>query len=282
MSIVVVVILTSAWTTMALDRSTTATAALAWPYSGAARKSTSSSGPRRRRGGYGRWYKRRPRDYPAEGTEVESSPPHTGSRSGPKEALRVSVTPPKHVPHQASMQRLLANEKVMRAQDDHRHDVPHSQRHDCLGHGLLSGFEFAKVWNQGQNLLLFATIGVLLWSYQRRTTMNAYVYHEGEGGKGGNNVASLLWKDVHDRGWIDKNKGPRQELTIIQDNCTGQNKNRHGPAAGVATGGIGNLEERRVRVLGGRLYKEPLRSVVQRPQEVVSKSGQHILDAFPC
>ena len=115
MSIVVVVILTSAWTTMALDRSTTATAALAWPYSGAARKSTSSSGPRRRRGGYGRWYKRRPRDYPAEGTEVESSPPHTGSRSGPKEALRVSVTPPKHVPHQASMQRLLANEKVMRA-----------------------------------------------------------------------------------------------------------------------------------------------------------------------
>ena len=132
MSIVVVVILTSAWTTMALDRSTTATAALAWPYSGAARKSTSSSGPRRRRGGYGRWYKRRPRDYPAEGTEVESSPPHTGSRSGPKEALRVSVTPPKHVPHQASMQRLLANEKVMRAQDDHRHDVPHSQRHDCL------------------------------------------------------------------------------------------------------------------------------------------------------
>ena len=26
--------------------------------------------------------------------------------------------------------------------------------------------------------------------------MNAYTYHEGEGGKGGNNVVSLLWKNL--------------------------------------------------------------------------------------
>lgn len=56
--------------------------------------------------------------------------------------------------------------------------------------------------------------------------MRAYVYHEGEGKKGGNNVASLLYKDLYDRGWVDEKKGPRGELTIIMDNCTGQNKNK--------------------------------------------------------
>ena len=56
--------------------------------------------------------------------------------------------------------------------------------------------------------------------------MRAYVYHEGEGKKGGNNVASLLYKDLNDRGWIDLNKGPRDELTVIMDNCAGQNKYR--------------------------------------------------------
>lgn len=56
--------------------------------------------------------------------------------------------------------------------------------------------------------------------------MHAYTYHEGEGKKGGNNVASLLFKDLHDRGWVNKNKGARGELTVIMDNCGGQNKNK--------------------------------------------------------
>eukprot|EP00977_Amphora_coffeiformis_P007840 scaffold1724_cov158-Amphora_coffeaeformis.AAC.6 len=56
--------------------------------------------------------------------------------------------------------------------------------------------------------------------------MRAYVYSEGDGKKGGNNVASLLFKDLHDRGWVDKEKGPREELTVVMDNCAGQNKNK--------------------------------------------------------
>lgn len=56
--------------------------------------------------------------------------------------------------------------------------------------------------------------------------MRAYVYDEGVGKKGGNNVASLLYRDIHERGWIDKEKGPREELTVIMDNCAGQNKNK--------------------------------------------------------
>jgi len=56
--------------------------------------------------------------------------------------------------------------------------------------------------------------------------MRAYVYTEGDGKKGGNNVASLLFKDLHDRGWVDGEQGSREELTVIMDNCGGQNKNK--------------------------------------------------------
>lgn len=51
------------------------------------------------------------------------------------------------------------------------------------------------------------------------------MYHEGQGQKGGNNVASLLFK-------VLKNIGAMKEdemggsLTIVMDNCGGQNKNR--------------------------------------------------------
>eukprot|EP00977_Amphora_coffeiformis_P002610 scaffold490_cov186-Amphora_coffeaeformis.AAC.1 len=59
-----------------------------------------------------------------------------------------------------------------------------------------------------------------------RPSMRAYVYDEGVAKKGGDNVSSLLYRDLKDRGWIDKEQGPREELTVIMDNCGGQNKNR--------------------------------------------------------
>jgi hypothetical protein len=49
---------------------------------------------------------------------------------------------------------------------------------------------------------------------------------EGGGRKGGNNVASLLHKEFMSQGWLDRSKGPRAELSIIVDNCAGQNKNK--------------------------------------------------------
>ncbi len=46
-----------------------------------------------------------------------------------------------------------------------------------------------------------------------------------KGGKGGNNVASLLMQALRDLGWIIAERcGGR--LTIIMDNCGGQNKNQ--------------------------------------------------------
>ena len=54
----------------------------------------------------------------------------------------------------------------------------------------------------------------------------AYGYREDGGAKGGNNVASLLLKSLRDFNFImDNRTGSR--LSIIMDNCSGQNKNRH-------------------------------------------------------
>jgi hypothetical protein len=58
--------------------------------------------------------------------------------------------------------------------------------------------------------------------------LTAYVYHEGEGKKGGNNVASLIMKHIKEmrQKSVTGEDKERDELNIVMDNCTGQNKNR--------------------------------------------------------
>jgi hypothetical protein len=48
---------------------------------------------------------------------------------------------------------------------------------------------------------------------------------EDQGGKGGNNVASLVMRGLQDLGWIKRNHMGKQ-LQIIMDNCGGQHKNK--------------------------------------------------------
>ena len=58
--------------------------------------------------------------------------------------------------------------------------------------------------------------------------MEAFLYHEGEGKKGGNNVVSLIHQSLKNKGVFEdaKEKGPGEYLTLVFDNCGGQNKNR--------------------------------------------------------
>ena len=60
--------------------------------------------------------------------------------------------------------------------------------------------------------------------------LHAHVYDEGEAKKGGNNVTSLLYKELKELGifkaWQDSGKKPGKRLTLCFDNCAGQNKNR--------------------------------------------------------
>lgn len=54
----------------------------------------------------------------------------------------------------------------------------------------------------------------------------AYGYTEDHGAKGGNNVASLIMKALEDLGWLLPGRCGKR-LSIIMDNCAGQNKNGH-------------------------------------------------------
>ena len=60
--------------------------------------------------------------------------------------------------------------------------------------------------------------------------LTAYVYDEGEGAKGEDNVASLIYKYLEDecviKEWEDSGKQPGKSCTFVFDNCAGQNKNK--------------------------------------------------------
>jgi hypothetical protein len=59
--------------------------------------------------------------------------------------------------------------------------------------------------------------------------LNEYAYGEGKAKKGGNNVCSLLYKNLVEEGiikqWKDSGKIPGKRLSLGCDNCAGQNKN---------------------------------------------------------
>ena len=57
--------------------------------------------------------------------------------------------------------------------------------------------------------------------------LHAFVYDEGEGAKGGNNVASLVHKYLVEEGimkeWDDSGTIPGESCSFVYDNCAGQN-----------------------------------------------------------
>jgi len=57
--------------------------------------------------------------------------------------------------------------------------------------------------------------------------LHAHLYSKGQGDghKGGNNVASLIMKQLEEFGWLKDLKDGSAELNIVFENCTGQNKN---------------------------------------------------------
>ena len=55
--------------------------------------------------------------------------------------------------------------------------------------------------------------------------LHAYIYLEAEGGKGGNEVPPLIMKYLFDKGYL--NDTSQLDLSIIMENCSGQNKNHY-------------------------------------------------------
>ena len=58
--------------------------------------------------------------------------------------------------------------------------------------------------------------------------MEVFLYHKGEGKNGGNNVIYTINQSLKNKGVFEdaKEKGPGEYLTLVFDNCGGQNKNR--------------------------------------------------------
>ena len=131
----------------------------------------------------------------------------------------------------AKIMREYANEKMKEARAAKSVDVPWDQQKDCLVADYCQNMALPYLgMTQPGETYYFSPLTVQCFGTADASIepaqMRAYVYHEGEGKKGGNNVTSLLYKDLVDRKWIDKDQGPREELTIIMDNCGGQNKNK--------------------------------------------------------
>ena len=84
---------------------------------------------------------------------------------------------------------------------------------------------------QPQDIYYFSALTVNIFGIADVTTtptsMLAYGYKECQGGKGGNNVASLILKALKEKNWIKYDGSCGKLLSIIMDNCGGQNKNNY-------------------------------------------------------
>jgi hypothetical protein len=137
----------------------------------------------------------------------------------------------KHV-KMARAQRLLVNEKAAKAKED------------CLAKTIHSERTHTFIVDYGQNMTLpwFGTsqpgdtyyytpltifnLGVVDVSHPDGEHLYCHIYKEGDGKKGGDNVASLLVKSLRQLNVLQE--GCRgKELNVVFDNCPGQNKNHH-------------------------------------------------------
>ena len=131
----------------------------------------------------------------------------------------------------ARVMREYANKKMAESQEDKATNATWAETRDTLVGDYCQNMElpFFGSSQPGESYYM-SPRGVYCFGVSNVGVANhvlqAYIYLEGEGRKGGNNVASLLLKYLQDRGWIDQTKGARAELTLILDNCGGQNKNR--------------------------------------------------------
>ena len=130
---------------------------------------------------------------------------------------------------QASAMRDKANEKILLAQHDAIEETPHDERVYTLVMDYAQNCELPHLGsNQPGKTYYYSPLKINVFGIvnagKNSGYLDAYLYHEGEGRKGGNNVASLLIKYLVQRKWL-REDSVGKELNLICDNCGGQNKN---------------------------------------------------------
>ena len=132
---------------------------------------------------------------------------------------------------QQSTQRLYLLELRDQTVQDWKNNIPFQERHDVIVCDYSQNLDLPHFGNeQPGESYYWSPLGIYIFGTcnYATETLNAYTYHEGEGDKGGNNVSSLIWKYLSDTGIVDLSEkfGPGKKLSIVFDNCPGQNKNR--------------------------------------------------------
>ena len=135
----------------------------------------------------------------------------------------------------ARVQRLLYRYYVAKAREHAQQKLPHHLRSYTFVVDYGQNMEL-PVFNDNQPgcTYYYSPLGVYnlgvvnhahdYGSGEIKEHMYAHVYHEGDGKKGANNVASLIMKTLLKIGILRENE-MGGELSIVFDNCSGQNKN---------------------------------------------------------
>jgi hypothetical protein len=109
-------------------------------------------------------------------------------------------------------------------------EFPHEERSYCLVGDYCQNLSLPYFGGeQPGDTYYFSPLFVYVFGIadvsKDRAQLLGYGYHEGEGAKGGNNVASFLMQGLKDLGWLIEDRCGRR-LSIVMDNCGGQNKNK--------------------------------------------------------
>jgi hypothetical protein len=137
----------------------------------------------------------------------------------------------KHV-KMARAQRQLVNEKMDKAKEDALANTIHTQRTHTfiVDYGQNMALPWFGTSQPGDTYyytpLTIFNLGVVDVSHPDGEHLYCHLYKEGDGKKGGDNVASLLMKSLRHLNILqDDCRG--KELNVVFDNCPGQNKNHH-------------------------------------------------------
>jgi hypothetical protein len=146
------------------------------------------------------------------------------------------ITKAKHHVEQAKAMREICTARLEQAKADKANGLPYSDAQQSFVGDYSQNLDIPHVGaEQPGDTYYFSPKNVYVFGCVDGSSdpaeLDAYAYEEETGNKGSNNVASLLWKYLHDRKIVRYNddgtpqKGKR--LTGIFDNCTGQNKNNN-------------------------------------------------------
>ena len=138
-----------------------------------------------------------------------------------------------HVLQEAG-QRQLCNKKIDEAEWDYANPKHHEDTKRCIVMDFSQNISLPQVGaSQPGKTYYMSPLRVFVFGIVNcgppGGELYSYVYHEGQAHKGGDNVASMMMLFLEEMDWLGDpsadgyKKG--KELTIIMDNCAGQNKN---------------------------------------------------------